>query len=107
MLLNSPTLLTIFSGNSKTLLCRGNANVRLTLACLLSSIFSTIKIKQYKSNIEKIAKIVTDNDCNLAILGITIIESDEKFLWKPNKYYDNDIISELKELCKNNKIMKI
>ncbi len=78
-------------------------------------------IEQYKSNIEKIAKIITDNGCNLVILGLTRIESDEKFLWKPNKYYDNDIISEydrdlklildydaeLKELCKNNKIKYI
>lgn len=78
-------------------------------------------IEQYKSNIEKIVKTVTDNGCNLIILGLTRIESDEKFLWKPNKYYDNDIISEydrdlklildydaeLKELCKNNKIKYI
>ncbi len=78
-------------------------------------------IEQYKSNVGKIAKIVTDNECNLVILGLTRIESDEKFLWKPNKYYDNDIISEydrdlklildydaeLKELCNNNKIKYI
>lgn len=55
------------------------------------------------------------------ILGLTRIESDEKFLWKPNKYYDNSIISEydrdlelildydaeLKKLCENNKIKYI
>ena len=78
-------------------------------------------IENYKSNIEKIAKIIIDKGCNLVILGLTRIESDEKFLWKPNKYYDNDIISEyerdlklildydveLKELCKNNKIKYI
>lgn len=68
-------------------------------------------IEQYKSNIEKIVKIVTDKECNLVILGLTKIESDEKFLWKPNKYYNNAIISEydakLKELCKNNKIKYI
>lgn len=78
-------------------------------------------IEQYKSNIEKIAKLVTNNGCNLIILGLTRIESDEKFLWKPNKYYDNEIISEydrdlklildydaeLKESCKNNKIKYI
>lgn len=75
-------------------------------------------MEKYKSNIAKIAKLVTDNGCNLIILGLTKIESDEKFLWKHNKYYDNEIISEydrdlklildydaeLKELCKNNKI---
>ena len=78
-------------------------------------------IEQYKLNIEKIAKFIIDNECNLIILGLTRIESDKKFLWKPNKYYDNDIISEydrdlklildydeeLKELCKNNKIKYI
>lgn len=51
-------------------------------------------IEQYKSNIEKIAKCVIDNGCYMIILGLTRIESDEKFLWKPNKYYDNEIISE-------------
>lgn len=68
-------------------------------------------IEQYKTNIEKIAKLVTYNNCNLIIIGLTRIESDEKFLWKPNKYYDNNIISEydleLEELCKNNKIKYI
>ena len=80
-----------------------------------------ISIEQYKNNIEKIIKYVTDNNCELIILGLTKIESDEKFLWKPNKYYDNKIIlkydkylesilsfdSELKKLCENNKIKYI
>ena len=78
-------------------------------------------IKQYKENIEKIAKMVTEKGCNLVILGLTRIESDEKFLWKPNKYYDNEVISEydrdlklildydaeLEKLCKDNKIKYI
>ena len=78
-------------------------------------------IEQYKLNIEKIAKLVIDNGCNLIILGLTRIESSENFMWKPNKYYDNNIISEydrdlklildydteLKELCKDNKIKYI
>lgn len=77
--------------------------------------------EQYKNNIQKIIKHVTDKGYNLVILGLTRIESDDSFLWKPNKYYDNDIISEydrdlklildydaeLKELCKNNKIKYI
>lgn len=71
--------------------------------------------EQYKSNIEKIAKIVTDKGCNLIILGLTSIESDEKFLWKPNKYweYDRDVKivlkydAALKEVCKKNKIKYI
>ena len=78
-------------------------------------------IEQYKSNIEKIVKIVTEKGCNLVILGLTRIESDEKFLWKPDKYYDNGAISEydrdlklildydskLKKLCEENKIRYI
>ena len=77
--------------------------------------------QQYKKNIEKIAKLVINNNCNLIILGLTKIESDEKFLWKPNKYYDNNVISEydrdlelilkydeeLEKLCKDNKIRYI
>ena len=57
----------------------------------------------------------------MIILGLTKIESDEKFLWKPNKYYDNNVISEydrdlelilkydeeLEKLCKDNKIRYI
>ncbi len=78
-------------------------------------------IEKYKTNIQKIIKNITDKGCNLVILGLTRIESDEKFLWKPNKYYDNDIISkydrdlkfildydaELEKLCKNKKIKYI
>lgn len=75
-------------------------------------------MKDYISNIKKIARIVINNGCNLILLDLTRIESNESFLWKPNKYYDNTIISEydnnlklildfdveLKELCKNHKI---
>lgn len=78
-------------------------------------------IEQYKSNIQKIIKRITYRGCNLVILGLTRIESDDRFLWKPNKYYDNYIISEydrdlklildydakLKELCKNSKVKYI
>ena len=68
-------------------------------------------IDNYKSNIEKIAKIITDKECNLIVLGLTRIESDERFFWKPNKYYDNEVISEydtkLEEVCNNNKIKYI
>lgn len=78
-------------------------------------------IEQYKTNIQKIIKNVIGRGCNLVILGLTRIESDNKFLWKPNKYYDNDVISEydrdlklilnydveLKELCKKNKVKYI
>ena len=68
-------------------------------------------IEQYKTNVEKIAKCVMDKGFNMIILGLTRIESDEKFLWKLNKYYDNKIISEydteLKEFCRNNRIKYI
>ena len=78
-------------------------------------------IEQYRTNIEQIAKCVMDKGFNMIILGLTRIESDKKFLWKPNKYYNNDIISEydkdlslilgydgeLKEFCKNNRIKYI
>ena len=78
-------------------------------------------IEQYRTNIEQIAKCVMDKEFNMIILGLTRIESDKKFLWKPNKYYNNDIISEydndlslilgydgeLKEFCKNNRIKYI
>ena len=78
-------------------------------------------IQCYKANIQKIISFVTDRGCNLIILGLTRIESDEKFLWKPNKYGNNDIISEydrnlklildydaeLEKLCKSNKIKYI
>ena len=78
-------------------------------------------IEKYRTNIEQIAKCVMDKGFNMIILGLTRIESDKKFLWKPNKYYNNDIISEydndlslilgydgeLKEFCKNNRIKYI
>lgn len=68
-------------------------------------------VNNYKSNIEMIAKKITDKGFTLIILGLTRIESDEKFLWKPNKYYDNTVISEydteLEKLCGENKIKYI
>ncbi len=78
-------------------------------------------IESYKENMQKLIRIITDKGCSLVILGLTRIESDEKFLWKPNKNYDSNIISEydrnlklildydveLKNLCQNNKIKYI
>lgn len=78
-------------------------------------------IEQYRTNIEKIAKCVMNKGFNMIILGLTRIESDENFLWKPNKYNNNEIISEydkdlslilgynaeLKEFCKNSRIKYI
>lgn len=78
-------------------------------------------IEHYKENMLKLIKGIIDKECNLIILGLTQIESDEKFLWKPNKYYDNDIISEydrdlklildydveLEKICKDNRIKYI
>ena len=51
-------------------------------------------LEQYKSNIEKIVKYVMEQNADIVIIGITRIESDERFIWKPNKYYDNQIISQ-------------
>lgn len=78
-------------------------------------------LEQYKSNIEKIVKYVMEQNADIVIIGITRIESDERFIWKPNKYYDNQVISqydkdlqailefdeELKKFCLNNKIKYI
>ncbi len=68
-------------------------------------------VNKYKSNIEIIAKKITDKGFSLIILGLTRIESDKKFLWKPNKYYDNSVIfeydTELEKLCRENKIKYI
>lgn len=78
-------------------------------------------IEKFKENICKIVKIILENNCDLIILGLTRIECDEKFLWKPNKYYDNEVISEydkdlqavlefdreLKDFCKENRIKYI
>ena len=51
-------------------------------------------IEQYVLNIKRISKYVTEQGAELVILGLTRIESDNKFFWKPNKYYDNKVISE-------------
>lgn len=51
-------------------------------------------VEQYKENIKEITKIILDKGCSLIILGLTRIECGEKFYWKPNKYYDNNVITE-------------
>ena len=70
-----------------------------------------VSIETYKSNIEKIIKKITNREFELIILGLTRIESDEKLEFKPNKFYDNNVISEydseLKSLCKEKKIKYI
>ena len=78
-------------------------------------------IEQYISNIKKIAQHILTQNAELIILGLTRIECDEKFFWKPSKYYDNSTISEydkdlqaiiefdneLKYICKENEIKYI
>ena len=78
-------------------------------------------IEQYKLNIKEIAKYILKENAELIVLGLTRIECDEKFLWKPNKYYDNKAISEydndlqliigfdkeLKKICNNSEIKYI
>ncbi len=80
-----------------------------------------ISIDNYKSNIKKITKKIMRKGMQLIIVGLTRIESNENFLWKPNKYYNNSIISEydkdlklvmeydseLRRLCEENKIKYI
>lgn len=78
-------------------------------------------IEKYKKNMKDIIKIILSNECDLVILGLTRIEVGEKFYWKPNKFYDNSVISEydrdlsliidydneLLKLCDNNNLKYI
>lgn len=68
-------------------------------------------INKYKSNMKKIIKKILDRKYTLVILGLTRVDSDKILPWKPNKYYDNDIIldytKELEKLCTDNKIKYI
>ena len=68
-------------------------------------------IDQYKLNIEKIVNYTLNKNIELTVLGLTRIESNEKFFWKPNKYYDNKTIlefdNELKNICEKSNIKYI
>lgn len=78
-------------------------------------------IDNYKSNMEKIIEKISDNGFEIIIIGLTKIESDENFIYKPNTYSDNSQISEydkdlklilgfdskLKEICNDKKILYI
>lgn len=78
-------------------------------------------IEKYKENMKNIMKIIFSNECDLVVLGLTRIEAGEKFYWKPNKFYDNGVISEydkdlsliinydneLLKLCANNNLKYI
>ncbi len=65
----------------------------------------------YKKNMESIIKLIKNKNFELIILGLTKIGQDEKIEFKPNKYYDNEIVMQyddiLKKVCKNNNIAYI
>ena len=65
-------------------------------------------IEQYKSNMKKIIQYLLNENVELIVLGLTRIENDEKFWWKPNKFYYNKYIFEfdkiIKEVCNNYKV---
>ena len=50
--------------------------------------------EKYKTNIEKIAEYIKKQNAELIIMGLTRIECDQEFLWEPNKFYNNEVISE-------------
>lgn len=54
-------------------------------------------IDKYKENMEGIIRKASECNCKLIIAGLTRIEAGEKFYWKPNKYYDNKVITEYDE----------
>ncbi len=68
-------------------------------------------LDDYKSNIEKIIKYVKEQDSELIIIGLARIQSDDKFFWKPGKFYCNETLSIydniLKKLCGDYKIKYI
>lgn len=53
-----------------------------------------ISLDQYIKNMKEIIKFILNNSFHLILLGLTSIESDKKFYWKPDKYYDNKTIIE-------------
>lgn len=71
-----------------------------------------VSIEKYKKNIEEIIKVGNKYECKIIFVGLTRIQLlDKPFLWKPNKYYDNqnilDYDNELKVLCSQNNIKYI
>ena len=70
-----------------------------------------VSFEEYKANIGKIINYILNNNIDLIVLGLTRIESNEKFYWKPNKYYNNEVIIEydrfLKDYCNSKNIKYI
>ena len=68
-------------------------------------------LDDYEMNIQRIIDYVKEQGSELIILGLTRIASDEKFFWKPGKYYWNKIISnydyKLEILCHEKNIKYI
>jgi lysophospholipase L1-like esterase len=67
-------------------------------------------LEDYRKNIESIIKYVT-KEAELIIVGLARIQSDDKFYWKPGKFYSNEILnrydSELEKICQENNIKYI
>lgn len=65
-------------------------------------------LEDYVRNISNIIYYVTSQGAKLIILGLARIQSDNKFYWKPGKFYSNEILEqydhELKRICEENNI---
>ena len=68
-------------------------------------------LEDYKKNIQSIIDYVKGQRAELIILGLSRIQSDDKFYWKPSKFYSNETIGiydhELELLCQENGIRYI
>ena len=62
----------------------------------------------YEKNIKKIIDYVNKEGAKLIIFGLGRIQSDDKFYWKPGKFYCNETLDvydqSLEKICNENKI---
>ena len=65
-------------------------------------------LEDYERNIRNIIYYVTSQGAKLIILGLARIQSDEKFFWKPGKFYCNETLEEydkiLRKVCEEDNI---
>ena len=65
-------------------------------------------LEDYQNNIKKIIDYVNNQGAKLIIFGLSRIQSDDKFYWKPGKFYCNETIAlydrALEKICYENKI---
>lgn len=68
-------------------------------------------IEDYQKNIEKIINYVINQGAEIIIIGLARIESNDKFYWKPGKFYSNELLSNydriLEEICLKSNIKYI